>query len=331
MADDQPTPPRPRILIVGPDATQNSTIEAALEAAGYVTYIREDAQHAFDVIYNEPPNAILLHHASPGLSAEAFATDLKSDNVFSHLPLVLLLPESIANSGLDWAALPVDDYVLLPLDTQALVRRMAFTLARVQRELGSNPLTRLPGNDSIITEIQRRIAERDPFALVYVDVDNFKAFNDTYGFSRGDEVLRMIARVLVNTIRPLRDRGGYVGHVGGDDFVLIVPLSEAEGTCAQVLGNFDLIVPTFYNEEDRTRGYIDGKDRKGVATRYPLMSLTLAVVPNTDARLTHYGEAAAIAAELKRRGKQQPGSVYVMDRRGGPYPASADRPEEDAP
>lgn len=327
MPDDASAPTNPRILIVGPDAVQNSAVQTALEAVGYTTYVRDDPQHAFDVIYNEPPNAIILSHSTVGLSASTFATDLKNDNVFSHLPLVLLLPADLAAADIDWANLPVDDYVTLPLDSDALIRRLAFTLSRVQRELGSNPLTRLPGNESIITEVQRRIAKREEFAFAYVDVDNFKAFNDTYGFSRGDEVLRMVARVLVNGIRPLRDRGGYVGHVGGDDFVLILPASDAEGTCAQVLGNFDLIVPTFYNEADRTRGYIDAKDRQGRPTRFPLMSLTIAVVPNTGARLSHYGEAAAIAAELKKRGKLEKGSICVVDRRSAPYadlPAAAD-------
>ena len=317
MTEEHSNPPGARILIVGQDAEHNAAIQRALDAAGYLTYVREDAQRAFDVIYNEPPNAIILQRPLPGTDAETFSTDLKSDNVFSHLPIMLLLPHEELAAGVDWRRLPVDDFLPLPVDHAALVERVAFLLERTQRELGSNPLTRLPGNDSIIAEIQQRLDRETECAIVYVDVDNFKAFNDAYGFTRGDEVLRMIARVLINAIRSLRARGGYVGHVGGDDFVLTIPLADAEGTCAQIIGNFDLIVPTFYHEADRTRGHIEGKDRQGNPTRFPLMSLTLAVIPCTEGRYRHYGEVSTVAAELKKFGKQQTGSNYVVDRRDG--------------
>lgn len=317
---------RQRLLIIGVDQDLNASLQKQMERAGYVTYLAEDVRHAFDVIYNEPPNAILLIRSLRELRAEAFATDLKTDNVFSHLPIILLIPEADVADAVPWRHFPVDEYVTLPVSGEELAQRVGFTLARVERELGSNPLTRLPGNDSIIKEIQGRIDRREDFALVYIDVDNFKSFNDKYGFSRGDEVLRMIARVLINAIRSLRERGGYVGHVGGDDFVLVLPLADAEGTCAQIIGNFDLIVPTFYNEEDRTRGYIDSVDRQGNSARFPLMSLTLAIVPNTDGRLHHYGEASAIAAELKKYGKTKAGSNYVVDRRGIMRPTSEASP-----
>lgn len=326
---DLPDLPRPRILIVSGDEALSGAIQATLEAADYVTYVRPDTRHALDVIYNEPPNAIILSQDIDTAMCEGFATDLKNDNVFSHLPIVLLVPAEALATPVNWADLPVDEYVTLPLDSAELVQRLEFTLVRRLRELGSNPLTRLPGNDSIVKEIQRRLDRKDDFTLVYVDVDNFKAFNDAYGFTRGDEVLRMIARVLVNAIRPVRDRGGFVGHVGGDDFVLMLPLSEAEGTCAQIIGNFDLIVPTFYNEADRTRGHIEGRDRQGEVRTFPLMSLTLAGVPNREGRLSHYGEASTIAAELKKLGKRTPGSIYVVDRRSGAYGSPRESPSGD--
>lgn len=329
-APDSPTPPtRTRILLVGSDAHENTQLQQALERAEFVTYLAEDVRLALDIIYNEPPDAIVLSRRLAELSAEGFAMDLKTDNVFGHLPIILVIPESDLAVDVDWSRVPVDDFITAPVDPVELVRRMAFTLARAERELGSNPLTRLPGNDSIIKEIQRRLDRQDEFGLVYVDVDNFKSFNDKYGFSRGDEVLRMIARVLINAIRSLRERGGYVGHVGGDDFVLCLPLSECEGTCAQIIGNFDLIVPTFYNEEDRTRGYIDAQDRQGKVVRFPLMTLTLGVVPNEQGRLRHYGEASAIAAELKKHGKTLEGSNFVVDRRQSPRDGGLQPPPAD--
>ena len=151
--------------------------------------------------------------------------------------------------------------------------------------------------------------------LCYGDLDHFKAFNDKYGFSRGDEVIRMTARVITNAVRQSGSKLSFVGHIGGDDFIFLLPLEEVDGMCQEILKNFDLVVTTFYDEEHRMRRSIETVDRRGNRATFPIMSLSIAVVHNEKRPFTHFGEMSAIAAELKKYVKEMKGSNYFKDRR----------------
>ena len=151
--------------------------------------------------------------------------------------------------------------------------------------------------------------------LYGVDIDNFKPFNDKYGFSRGDEVLRMSARLITSTIRNLNSPECYVGHIGGDDFVFIIPPHFTDQICQEIIKNFDLIIPTFYDEEDRIRGFIQSVDRQGKKQSFPLMTFSIAVVTNEKRKIKHYGEVSDIASKLKKHAKGMEGSNYVVDKR----------------
>ncbi|MFW5932231.1 MAG: GGDEF domain-containing protein, partial [Desulfohalobiaceae bacterium] len=166
--------------------------------------------------------------------------------------------------------------------------------------------------------IQDLIDSGQDFALGYLDLDNFKAFNDKYGFSRGDEVLMMTSRVIVNTVRRIAGQEGFVGHIGGDDFVFIVPIQVVEEVCIKIIQNFDSIVPNFYDPKDRNQGYISSVDRQGRQQEFLLMAVSIAVVFNLQGSLTHYAQASQIANSLKKKAKQDPASSYVLDRRRSP-------------
>jgi len=195
--------------------------------------------------------------------------------------------------------------------------RVALALARASRSLDANPLNKLPGNTSIIGRIQDLIDHRVDFALAYADLDYFKSFNDKYGFSRGDEVLMMTARIIVNTVRAIGGPKAFVGHVGGDDFVFILTPDRVEDACRAVVRSFDDIVPHFYDAADREHGYIQSVDREGNHRAFPLMALSIAVIFNRDGRLKHYGEASQLAMNLKKKAKENPKSCYVLDQRQG--------------
>jgi diguanylate cyclase (GGDEF)-like protein len=151
--------------------------------------------------------------------------------------------------------------------------------------------------------------------LCYLDLDNFKAFNDCYGFARGDEALRMTARIVSNVVQRISDGAGFVGHVGGDDFFFIIPAQCGKECCEEIITNFDLVIPTLMDEEDRARGYIESKDRQGNPQRFPLLSASIAVIDLTITELNHLGEASAIAGELKKAVKKRKGSNYMVNRR----------------
>lgn len=277
-------------------------------------------RRAIETLFNEPPDLLIVDDRlsdMPGLDVVAL---VKSENVYRQLPVIYVIGHEALASGRDWLAAEIDDFLARPASPDEVRGRVLLTLARASRSFDANPLTRLPGNTSIINRIQELIDRREEFALAYADLDYFKSFNDKYGFSRGDEVLMMTARVIVNTIRGFPGIRSFVGHVGGDDFVFIVPPQVVEDACKRLVATFDGIVPSFYDPEDREQGFIRSTDREGRLRTFPLMAISIAVVFNREGRLKHYGEASQIAMALKKKAKENPKSCYVMDKRRGDPP-----------
>jgi GGDEF domain-containing protein len=162
--------------------------------------------------------------------------------------------------------------------------------------------------------MQARLLAGEHFAVCYADLDHFKEFNDRYGYAFGDGVIRMLSRILRDMVRGLAP-GGFVGHIGGDDFIFNLPLPYLERTCDGVIQLFDELIPYQYTEEDRKAGYFLGKDRRGNIHRIPLMALSIGVVTNQFQTFEHTGQISELAAEMKAYAKSLPGSKYVVDRR----------------
>ncbi|NCC24611.1 MAG: diguanylate cyclase [Deltaproteobacteria bacterium] len=268
---------------------------------------------AIEYLFTDPPDLLVVDNSLADFSGVELARTVKSENVYRQLPVVLCLePRDLS---LDFRQLEIDDFLIKPLEPVSARARLELSLARAARELDANPLTKLPGNTSIIHKIQDLIDRREKFAMAYVDLDHFKSFNDKYGFSRGDEILMMTARVIVNTIRSFVGIESFVGHVGGDDFVFIMPPERVETACKMIVDSFDAIVPNFYDQDDRERGSILSVDRQGRQQTFPMMAVSIAVVLNSNAKLRHFGEASQIAMNLKKEAKKNPKSCYVLDQR----------------
>jgi len=272
-------------------------------------------RRAMEIIFNEPPDILVVDNRLEDIKSTEVASIVKSENVYRQLPVILCLDSADLEQPWNWNEIEADDFLVRPFQPTQARERVHLTLCRASRAMDANPLTKLPGNTSIISRIQDLIDRRDDFALAYCDLDYFKSFNDKYGFSRGDEVLMMTARVIANTIRGFTGVKSFVGHIGGDDFVFIVPAGIAEEACQRVVAAFDAIVPNFYDADDRERESIVSTDRQGEVRAFPLMALSIAVVFNTDGRLKHFGEASAIAMGLKKKAKENVKSCYVLDRR----------------
>lgn len=197
------------------------------------------------------------------------------------------------------------------------VQKMLDTLAAVQVEMakGANPLTGLPGNTAIERELISRIHQKKPYAFLYIDIDNFKGFNDYYGYQKGDEIIGFLAGILTKTIDKLGSKEDFVGHVGGDDFVMIASPSRAEFMAKYIIDEFDKGALLLLNEDDVKRGYLEVRDRQGELKRIPVMSVTMALVMSTDNKIEHFAEINDIASSLKEYGKRIKGSVVVKERR----------------
>jgi GGDEF domain-containing protein len=257
---------------------------------------------------------------------ETLARNLKHDAFLGRLPLIVFVRDTRLND-IDWGALGVDDFITIPYRPEDVVHRVRLCLSRLTRSLDANPLTRLPGNTTILFETTARIQSGQPFALAYVDIDNFKSFNDRYGYGRGDEVLIVACRILTTVVGELAGAEGFVGHVGGDDFVFMSRPDSIDAICQTVIKRFDLVIPDFYDRDDRLQGFIDSVDRRGNKEQFPMMSLSIAVVTNERAPIAHPGDVSKIASELKKRAKALKGSVYVKDQRGQAIDATGEGTE----
>jgi GGDEF domain-containing protein len=184
-----------------------------------------------------------------------------------------------------------------------------------QRYLDASPLTRLPGNLAIEQVLKDKMDNGEKFALCYIDLDDFKAFNDKYGYAKGSDLIKMTGEVLYRAKDKYAEKQDFVGHIGGDDFVLITSPDEAEQVCQAIIGEFDRLIPEYYHAEDRANGFIEGTDRYGVKRRFPIMSISIAVVSDVKRSFRSPIEIAKAATEIKDYVKSLPGSNYLIDRR----------------
>ena len=181
--------------------------------------------------------------------------------------------------------------------------------------LDASPLTRLPGGIAIENVLKKRLESGQPLAFCVLDLDNFKAFNDRYGYANGSEVIKETARIVERVVKTVGGDNDFIGHVGGDDFVVITTPERMRRISEEIITQFDGKIPSFYEEQDRLQGYIQGKTRQGVEMQFPLMTITIAIVTNERRQLTNHLETSEIAAELKDYAKTIPRSVFVIDKR----------------
>jgi len=303
--------PRLRAAVIAKDREFSSQIGLWLQGKGLQTISFPEPDSVLGFFYGDPPDIAIVDLLQGDTETQELVQHLKTDSYFSMLPVIGVFRE-IAADAFDWQGYPLDDFITQPINHVELISRINLCLQRIQRVLDNNPLTRLPGNTSIHKAIERSLGE--DMAVCYIDINNFKPYNDTYGFSRGDEVIRMVARIMANAVREAGP-GGFSGHVGGDDFVFIVSLGKAETVCKTIIDHFKVIVSDLFGEEEKERGYYCAKDRQGNEQEIPLLGIALAIVPMNAPKMTHCGIVSEVAAELKKLAKKSGESCYVIDRR----------------
>lgn len=299
------------ILVVSPNSAITDFLKEALITKGEITVI-DHLHSAFDYIYNDIPNLLIMDLMGDpeGIS---LLNSLKEDPLFANLSVLVILEEG--NQIPDWENLLVEDYIWCKDLERDTGTKVDLCFSRSDRMVEVNPLTRLPGNISINRQIQNRLDNGFSFALAYADLDYFKPFNDKYGFSRGDEVIKITGRLMLNIVRNKSLRNSFVGHIGGDDFVCIMDPLLIEEACQEVINAFDRIVPSFYDPQDREAGFIKSYNREGHARQYPIMSISIGIVRVEKHTYSHYGEVTSIASEMKHIAKKSTQSCYTVNRR----------------
>lgn len=300
------------------------------EARGIELVRMSAPEEALHRIQRGLPSALILSARSAAGMAVVLSTcaRIKSDAFMAILPVALHLPgtgEDAASWILEALESGADEVVALERGIPEAELRLDLLLRRALRDVSVHPTTRLPGTPQIERDVTTRIQRGEPFAFCYADLDHFKEFNDRYGYNRGDRVIYLVSLVLRDLVRGLAP-GGFVGHIGGDDFVFTVPLDRMESVCEEIIDLFDEIMPYQYSEADREAGYFLGRDRRGTLHRVPLMTLSIGVVTNLAHAFRHPAQVSTRAGEMKAYAKTLPGSVYVVDRRHGTPDTGPSRP-----
>ena len=236
-----------KILIVDDDPDIRDILKLTLVEENYSVLEAEDGEEALKIIANKPLDLVLLDYKIPKIDGRQVLQRVKDDLLLRHLPIIMLtgkreLEDKVV--GLDAGA---DDYITKPFEPKELLARIRMTLRRTERDLEANPLTRLPGNVSILNELSRRLESKSLFAIAYIDLDKFKSYNDKYGFESGDEVIRETARILIKTVHEKGGLDDFIGHIGGDDFVIITTPGKVDNLCKQIIATlFRIYLIQFY-------------------------------------------------------------------------------------
>jgi CheY-like chemotaxis protein len=319
------------ILIADDDTDCREILRKLLEINGFSVLEASDGQEALRLVRTAHPDLLLLDYSMPSMNGPNTCEVLKRDLLLRHLPIVMLTARSDLRNRIVGLQSGADDYIVKPFEPEELLARVHMILRRTAQGLEANPLSRLPGNTSIHKELEGRLQRGSPFAVCYADLDRFKAFNDHYGFERGDQAIRHTASLLLRCLTEFGNPQDFLGHIGGDDFVFVTTPDRAEPVCRAVIGEFDRTITSLYDPADRERGHLVHLDRQGLPTKVGMLTISIAIVTNTRYRLTHLGEIAQIGAELKAYAKRFDHSLFVSDRRSTssfPPRAPATRPND---
>lgn len=303
----------PRILVADDEPDLLTIMKETLEREGFAVECAQDGGEALQMIQSNPPDIAVLDLRMPRMDGFEVCRRLREDPLYEHLPCIILSASATRDSKVEGLNLGADDFINKPVDIVELLARVRMILKRTRQGLDANPLTRLPGNVSIETHVEDALAEGRPLAVLYVDLNQFKAFNDAYGYDSGDRVIKATGLMLLRVAR--ERQGRFLGHIGGDDFIVMTVPEDMEAVAKKICEEFDRMVPSFYNEADRARKRIVSTDRQGRMIEFPLLSVSIGICHNTHRRLTSYAQVSQYGAELKKAAKQIAGSAFVVDRR----------------
>ena len=293
------------IIIISEDSNLIHTLRRNLGGFYALAFFRP-AVSLIDLLYKATPDLMIIDIAPKKERLLKMLYNLKSDPVFSQIPILGIFDHGVETSR--WNDLLVEDYLRKSDLSRDLLLRTSLCIARSKRCVEINPLTRLPGNISINRQIQSGLDAREVFALAYLDIDHFKPFNDKYGFSRGDDIINVTGRVVLNIIKNQQPQGSFIGHIGGDDFVYIMDAELIEEASREIIDAFDKIIPSFYDDCDKERGFILSQNRQGDKISFPIMTISIGITSNRFINFSHYGEIAEAATRMKNYAKKFKGS-----------------------
>lgn len=261
------------------------------------------------------PSLIIVNEDSIEQGALEICKKIKNDEDNSITPIILITSNKEHTHKQKMLELGVVHYIKRPIDNTYLYYTIKNILGLLYANRRVSPLTGLPGNVQIQAEIKKRLLNKEKFSMMYFDLDNFKAYNDVYGFIKGDEIIKFTAKVILKNVHTDKYEDSFVGHIGGDDFVAIISEKDCENVCQNIITDFDSNIKRYYSLADAERGYLEVANRKGIIEEFPLTSISIGVVEVEKNKFFNVLEIGEAGASVKHLAKTIQGSTYVIDRR----------------
>lgn len=270
----------------------------------------ELTDHLLDV-----PSLIMIDEDNVNGNALDLCKAIRNNEDNSITPIMVITSDQTSEHEKELLKNEIEYYIKKPIDETSIYYLIKNIVKLLYRNRGISPLTKLPGNLPIQSEMKKRLLRNQEFAVLYFDLDNFKAYNDTYGFLGGDEIIKQTAKIITKNVNADDNNHNFVGHIGGDDFVALVSNSNYETMCQNIILEFDTKILNYFSEEDKERGYLEVPNRKGIIEEFPLVSISIGVVEVSKSRFSNILEIGEVGAQVKHLAKVTPGSAYAINRR----------------
>jgi len=304
-----------KILVIEDEEDIANLVKTTLEGEGFEVTVGYSGEEGLEKIHRVPPDLVVLDLGLPGMSGYQVCQKIREDVSLAHIPIIMLTAKGSTSDKVIGLSYAPDDYITKPFQEEELVARVKTHLTRTASDLSANPLTKLPGNISLVEALKKCLSRDRLFAVLYLDLSNFKAFNDKYSYLRGDKVLRVTAQIILKAVKQKGNPDDFIGHIGGDDFIVVTSPDKVDALCRGIIKDFNQEIPSLYDEEDRKRKYIITKDRLNKTTKFPLMIIAIGVVTNKSRKFASPAEISDVGAELKKYAKLKKGNSYVVDKR----------------
>lgn len=312
------------ILVVEDARIIAELLKETLDVEGYHTVTVLNGEEAVKFALRETPQLIILDIMLPGMNGYEVIKRLRDHPKTMNIPIVVLSACASHAEKICAFELGVDNYLTKPFDTEELLALIRRQLQRVQQ--GSlSPLTQLPGGLQVERALRTKFDSSEQWSLLYLDLDNFKAFNDAYGFLAGNEMILLVGQACQEVVYEFGNATDFVGHIGGDDFLVMTTPDKAEIVCQRILASFKEQSELLYRPEDLERGSISGVDRKGRAYQFPLVSLSIGIVNNRNRYPHNFNEIGLLVADAKRHAKQSSNNVYSISSHRVSYQSDVSR------
>ena len=306
---------RARVLVVDDEASIAEVVQVALASDGYDVRVAGDGRAGLAMAEELRPDLVLLDLMLPEVDGFEVSRRLRADVTTSSAAIIIVSALTDVDHRVTGLLGGADDYITKPFDVAELLARVEVALRRMRQLRDVSPLTGLPGNAEILRQLQGLLDTGQPFTLMHADLDHFKAYNDQYGFVKGDEVIGATGTMLKELLAGRTARPRFLGHVGGDDFAIMVEPAVALELAPEIIASFDALAPQLYTRDDWALGVVELPGRDGTVRRMPLLSMSIGMVCSEQHRFTSTHEVATVAAQMKQVAKSAPGSQWRLDRR----------------